>query len=313
MPLNIGILAAFAAMICWGFGDFFIQRATRRIGSVESLFFIGLTGSIFLLPFVWNDIPALLSSTSDLLLLLFLGILTFIVAMFNFEGLKVGKLSVIDVLLEIELPITVVLGVALLGESLSLLQIGFIGLIFGGSLLIAANSLSWPHLSSTLKKGHQSIWHSFHSFSLSHWSLSLEKGVAFAVLGAFGMGILNFLTGVAAKGISPIMAIWAPSVIFAFISFAIILSREGFGALWSNAVRYKELVAAESVFDTAAWVFFAIALYYGSISITTAITESYPAIALTLGLWFNKEKIAHHQFAGAGLALLSSVALGFWV
>ncbi len=312
MPLNIGILAAFAAMVCWGFGDFFIQRTTRRIGSVESLFFIGLTGSIFLLPFVWNDIPTLLSSTSDLLLLLFLGILTFIVAMLNFEGLKVGKLSVIDVLLEIELPITVVLGVFLLGENLSFLQIGFIGLIFGGSILIAASSLSWPRLSTTLKKGHQSIWHA-QSHSLSNWSLTLEKGVLFAVLGAFGMGILNFLTGVAAKGISPIMAIWAPSVIFAFISFAIILSREGFRALWSNAVRYKELVAAESVFDTAAWVFFAIALYYGSISITTAITESYPAIALTLGLWFNKEKIAHHQFAGAGLALLSSVALGFWV
>ena len=63
------------------------------------------------------------------------------------------------------------------------------------------------------------------------------------------------------------------------------------------------------IFDTLAWVFYAFAVSQNEISITTAITESYPAIALFLGIKFNKEKIKWHQYLGAVLALVLSFVL----
>jgi len=62
-------------------------------------------------------------------------------------------------------------------------------------------------------------------------------------------------------------------------------------------------------FDTAAWFFYAIALSSYSIGIITAITESYPVIALVLAVLINKEKITPHQYAGAILAILASILL----
>src|SRR3989344_1927258 len=103
MAFEYSILAAFGAMVCWGIGDFLIQRSTRKFGNVEALAFIGTIGSIGLLPFILQEIP-LLNSIENLAFLIFIGLFTFLVAMLDFEALKQGKLSVVDVILEIELP-----------------------------------------------------------------------------------------------------------------------------------------------------------------------------------------------------------------
>ncbi len=65
------------------------------------------------------------------------------------------------------------------------------------------------------------------------------------------------------------------------------------------------------VFDTLAWIFYAFAVFNEEISIITAITESYPAIALFLGVFINREKIRGYQWAGAGVALTASFILAF--
>lgn len=54
-----GILFAFIALISWGFGDFFIQRTTRIVGSWKALFLIGIVGLVGLLPFVKSDLASL--------------------------------------------------------------------------------------------------------------------------------------------------------------------------------------------------------------------------------------------------------------
>ena len=37
MSISVGIGLAFVAMLCWGFGDFLIQRSTRKVGDIEAL------------------------------------------------------------------------------------------------------------------------------------------------------------------------------------------------------------------------------------------------------------------------------------
>lgn len=283
MGLEISLIFAFGAMLCWGFGDFFIQRSTRKIGDLESLALIGVIGSIGLLPFIIKDF-SLLFSAQNILILAALGVITFICAIFNFEALKKGKLSIVEVVLEAELPITIALGFVFFQERLSVLQMLIILFILCGIVLIATKSFN-------------------------HWKAKLEKGVLIAFIAALLMGVVNFLTASSSKKISPLMAVWVPWVIFTVICLVVIIRREGFNTFISNTKKFHYLVIAMGTFDTLAWLFYSFAVVQKDISIITAITESYPAVALFLGLWFNKEKIGWHQYTGAFVALSASFIL----
>jgi drug/metabolite transporter (DMT)-like permease len=287
MGIGVSLIFAFAAMLCWGIGDFFIQKSTRKVGDLEALAFIGVIGMLMLLPFIIKDLDSLLS-LPNLILLCFLGIITFVAAMFDFEALKKGKLSVIEVIIELELPITIALGFIFFKERLSLLQFVVISFIFIGIILIATKSFR-------------------------HLRLRIEKGVLIALIAAIGMGLINFLTAASSKKISPLMAVWFPWVVFSAICFLVLIKDKGLSKTIKNAKKFKWIILAMGVFDTFAWVFYAHAVFQEEISIITAITESYPAIAMVLGVWLNKEKIMWHQWTGAAIALLCSFALAFIV
>lgn len=79
--------------------------------------------------------------------------------------------------------------------------------------------------------------------------------------------------------------------------------------MFKDAVKQKKIILAESIFDTLAWVFFAIAMVEIPVSMATAISESYPAIAVLLGILVNREIVKKHQILGMIIALISSVAL----
>jgi drug/metabolite transporter (DMT)-like permease len=284
MGIESSLIFALLAMLCWGFGDFLIQRSARRVGDLEALAFIGLVGTIILLPFIIHEFH-LIYSYQNLLLLLLLGIISFVGAMINFEALKKGKLSIIDVLFELELPITIILAFIFFRESLSYTQLFIVFFIFIGLILMATKSFS-------------------------HWKVRLEKGVLLAIIAAIGMGLINFLTATSSRQISPLMAVWAPWFIFTLLCFIFILRRKkGFSKFLNDGLKFKSLLIFMSLFDTIAWIFYSFATNNGDISVITAITEGYPAIAVLLGLWINKEKINWHQYAGIIITLIATFVL----
>jgi len=287
MILGISILLAFGAMLFWAFGDFFIQRSTRKIGDLESLAVIGIIGSIILLPFVWQDI-GLLWSMQNLVLLGVLGVFVFIMSLLNFEALKEGKLSIIDVIITIELPVTVALSIIFMKESLSVYQFMLMGMMIIGLVLTATKSFS-------------------------HWKTKLERGVILAILAAILMGLVNFLTAVSSKTISPLLAIWIPWVIFTVICMVVIIRKGELKKFGKNISQFKSLLIITGVVDTLAWVFYSYATKRYDIAIITAITECYPAVAMFLGLWLNREHIRWYQYIGAILALIGSIILALTV
>ena len=277
------IFLAFGAMICWGIGDFFIQKGTRKIGNVETLTWIGIIGTLGLLPFVFKDFVHL-TDTGNLLMLSALGLITFFAAIANFEALKQGKLSVVEILLEIELPVTIALAFIFFKESFSILQYVLVVGILCGIVLIATKSFS-------------------------HWKTKLEKGVFLAILAAVLMGIVDFLTAVSSKQISPLLAVWFAWVFFTILCIVILIKRNSFKTFVYDAKKFWIIILVMGIFDTLAWVFYSYAFYYHEIAITTAITESYPAIALLLGIIFNKERILWHQAVGIILAFVCGIVL----
>lgn len=279
------LIAAFCAMLCWAFGDFLIQKSTRKIGDLESLAFIGVIGTLGLIPLMIKDFN-LIFSKSSLILLLVLGIITFIAAIIDFEALKIAKLSTADIIMELELPITITLGYVFFKEALSSIQFIIIAFIFVGILLVATESLA-------------------------HWKIKWEKGVLMSILAAIGMGLTNFLTSASSRNVSPIMAVWAPWFIFTIFCLVLIYKRKGFPKLLHDASKFKWLVLAMGIIDTAAWIFYSFAVEIEHVGIMTAITESYPAVAVLLGVWLNKEKVNWHQYLGAAMAIGASASLAF--
>lgn len=289
MVLELGVLAAFGAALCWGFGDFFIQKSTRKIGDMESLFFIGAFGSVALLPFIVHEIPLVFSASNVMFSLALLGLLTFIVGVINFQSLKVGKISVVEPILVLELPATFLFAIVLLQEQITLVQAVFSGFIMLGIFLVSFSRAN---------------------FKSRHF---LERGAILAVATALGMGALNYMTGTIARDTSPLLTIWSAWTIIAAACFLYLLSKRGIRGMVSDARHNRKIVLSESVFDTAGWALFAIAMVSLPISLATAITESYPAIAVLLGLVVNREIIRHHQATGMLMAIASSIALALLI
>ncbi len=103
--ITIGIILAFIAMVSWGFGDFFIQKSTIKIGDWETLFFISIIGVIIVTPFIWSSVPALFANLPDLLLLLVVSVLLLAAALFDFESLRQGKIAIIEPIYALEIPL----------------------------------------------------------------------------------------------------------------------------------------------------------------------------------------------------------------
>ncbi|HYE22495.1 MAG TPA: EamA family transporter, partial [Verrucomicrobiae bacterium] len=131
----IGIIFSFLALISWGFGDFFIQSTARALGIVKALFYIGFGGMILLLPFAYSQIGMLFSDSRAWIILALASVIAFFASLFDFEALKEGKISIIEPIIGIELPITVALSVAFNNEVLSLFQVLLIAAVFIGIML----------------------------------------------------------------------------------------------------------------------------------------------------------------------------------
>jgi len=284
--MNIAILLAFGAMVFWGVGDFLIQRCVRLVGSLETLFWINLASSVILFPFVYKSLPDL--NGYQFLILLFLGLIGFLGAYIHFEALDVGKLSVVEVIFSLELPLTIILGVVILHEALTIEIVLLMLLLFSGIILLSVD------------------------FKKINTREFLEKGALLAIISAVLVASINFLTAVGAKEINPILVIWFPWLMVGLMTFIYLLVKKR----WKNIVHrsrpFWKILVIMIIIDIAAWLFYAFALSQKELSITTAITESFVVIAMILGIVFNKERVRPIQYAGAALAVVSSILIGIF-
>ena len=281
----IGIILALVALLTWGFGDFFIQRATRQVGSWKTLFFNGVVGSLALTPFVWRDLPAL--DKSDWLLLGVLSIVTLFAALFDFEALRRGKIPIIEPILGAELPLTAGLSVIFVGEVLSAPQFVLIGVIFIGIILAITQ----------------------HHTHLHYHKRIFEKGVILAGIGMVGMALMNVLVGVTSQEISPLIAMWFIDVVLAAACGVYLMFRGELLRFPRDLKRHPRALVGQSVFDNVAWVAFAGATTFIPIAVATAISESYIVLAVLLGLFVTREKVRPHQKVGLAFAVAGVITL----
>ncbi len=284
MSVEIGIIFAFVAMLCWGFGDFLIQKSTRKFGNVETLFLISLFGAIVLLPFIYKDISAIFSTLPQLLLLTGASIVLLVAALLDFEALKRGKIAVVEPIYALEIPVAILLSFFIIQERLLFHQIALISLLVIGLILVATQS---------------------HHFSRKVW---LEKGVVLVFLGTIFMGGANFLVGIGSRATDPLMINWFMSLFLTIVALGIMIKNKNISFI-KDIKQNKKLLFNMCLLDNAAWVAFAFAMTLSPIAIAVALSESYIIIAVLLGMYVNKEFLKTHQKIGLGLAIISAIAL----
>lgn len=285
MYSSIGIIFAIVAMLCWGFGDFLIQKSLRKIGDWETLFIIAGFGCIILLPFVWNDFPSLLLPGSGKTILVGASVALFIAALLEFEALRRGKLSVIEPTWSLEIPSAVLFSYLILGEKLGAFQLVIIGVLIVGLFLVSYRGTVFS------KK------------------FFLERGVVLSIVAAICMGMANFFVGWGARATDPLMVNFVISFFSLFGAGIVILFKGKFTQMFRDIKDSPKSLLVMSLFDNMAWIAFAFAMTLAPIGIAAALSESYIVIAVILGIVVNKEKLEFHQKIGLCIAVVSAVVL----
>ena len=286
MNIEIGIIFAFAAMLCWGFGDFLIQKSTRRFGDWETLFFISVLGTAILFPFVYKDLPALFSSFNEKALIFFgASIAILISALFEFESLKQGKIAVIEPLWSLEVPVAALFAFFILKEAPSYLQSAMILVLVAGLVLVSLRTYRLE----------RKVW--------------LEKAVFIAVFSALIMGAANFLVGLCERETNALVINWFLNVFLMIACLIYLLTQKKARILIKNAKEGGWSLWGMCILDNAAWIAFAYAMVFAPIGIAVALTEGFIIIAVLFGLFVNKENLKTHQKIGLVLAVIAAIVL----
>ncbi|MDQ7815306.1 MAG: DMT family transporter [Patescibacteria group bacterium] len=283
----LGVLFAFGALFGWATGDFFIQRTTRAVGITKSLFYIGLVGAVALLPFVYSEVIPSLSDRSQWPLLISVCVIVVLAAFSNFQGLKKGKLSVVLPLTGLELPVTIALTTFLGHEILSPHIYLLMGATAIGIFLTTIVSLR------------------------DFRGLRFESGTLFALGGAIGLGVTNYLVGQASRAYSPLFTLWLTHTVACLVAAAL-LYKTGIlkpSLLLADLKKHTLIITLQSLLDNFAWLSYAYATTLIPIGIAATISESFIVVGTLFGVIFNKEKLKTHQIIGITIALAGVLAL----
>lgn len=285
--MNLGILLAFIPFIFWGLGDFLIQRSTRTIGTAKTLFSIGILSTPILFWFIKDELWSLSSSQHGAMLTL--SILVLIYALTLFRAFGVGKLSVVESIVALELPIAVGMAVFWLGEKMGLMEVILFLIICLGVILASVKETK--HL-----KYHKHL---------------VEKGVWLALAAAGLAASVDIYISVSAKVISPLMTIWYTHAVIAVICGIWITFRGSWRSFYKDFKTHPYLILGQAASDNIAWIGFAYAVTYASVSKIMTISEGYIIVAALLGYFIGKEKLKSHQILGASIALPAVIILAF--
>jgi len=286
MGISTGIALAFVAMLCWGFGDFLIQKSARKVGDWETLFFVSLIGAIIVLPFfLMKDLVMIFSSWKNIAVMGSAGIIISIAALLDFEALRRGKLAIVEPIWSIEIPATAILAFVVLDEHITLIQV----LLIVG--LVASMALV-----------------SFRDRSISG-KIFIEKGVFLAFVAAITMGGAQFLIGWSARIVDPISINFFIDFIMFLVTCAYLVRHKRLRGSFSRFKNNIGVMLPMSISDKTAWLAYAVSMTLVPIGVATALSESYIVVAVILGILVNKERLHMHQRIGLVGSIAAAIIL----
>ncbi len=147
--LLIAITAGVGGMFGWGFSEFATKKAVDKIGTISSLVWAHVLGSIILFFIVLGNIYifknsiTLPTSLQEWLGLIFFGSLQAVVYFFGYEGFEKGKVAILSPIFASFTGWVALLSVLVFGETLKANLVPALILIFSGVLLLNLDLTAW--------------------------------------------------------------------------------------------------------------------------------------------------------------------------
>ena len=279
-----GFYWGFSGLLAWGIADYLARASSRRIGRVSTTLLTQLIGLALPLAFVAFeaatgrlsvDVPGLILWAPLTGAALGFGYLVY------YTGLARGAVTVVSSAASAWLAITVLIAVALFGESVGAGQLALMAGVLLGILLLSAGPLTGSEVSSGLP-----------------WGLAtmLSIGVAMAL----------FDHATAAAG--PMLAVLVVRAISAIPPSAFALARR-------MPIRRPQdsngwaLLAAIGVVDAAGYVGYNLGVASAPVSLVAPIAAAHPLVTIALAVGINRERPRITQWAGASLIIAATITL----
>lgn len=206
--------------------------------------------------------------------------------MLLYRGLALGPMAVVSPIGGAYAAVTVILAVLFLGERLTPLQTGAVGVAFAGVLL---TSTDLRVLAATLGRP--------------------SPGVRTGIVAMLGFGLWGLFLALAVRSFDGLALV----LVSRFAGAALLLGAVVVRRATPPADRRPAtlgLVLTVGLFDTIANVSYVLGFEAGFASIVATAGALYPVVTAALAIVLLRERLAPNQYAGVGVLLLGLVALG---
>ena len=293
----MGILLGLATALSWGFSDFVARFATRRIGTLLTMFYMQACGLLlltaFLLyvrawghlfdgsgwrPWAWGALAGSLNAFSTLSL---------------YRSFEVGKLAVVAPISASYPALTLLFSLAT-GERLTTPRAMGIVFTLMGVVLVAAGETGKPDAGAE---------------SAPAVGNASNAGILWALLSSLGFGVLFWLLGIRViPRTGVIAAVWMIRLTCTLMTLAILFY------LRVPVRPPKGNVRAQAwgmgLLDTSAFVMNNRGMQLEQVSVVSVLSSLYGAVTVALAALVLRERIARRQWVGiififAGIYLLS--------
>jgi transporter family protein len=269
-------------MIGWGFGDFLAKRVVGHIGYYRLLLYTQLVGlaPVILLAALYT--PLVPSSKTTISLVIGTGICTFSAMFFFYKGLQAGKASIITPVASTSAIVSIALSFAILGETLSLLQIACIGMTFTGVLVITMKSDS---------DGRS------------------RAGIPYALACMLAAGLGSVLIKLVSVDIGEIATLFFNRVSVLLILLAIVpFLRKPLPAKAHTGTHRKSIIVI-GLAEFAGFFSFVLGVSIGMVSITAPLSSASPAVTVVLAQTFLGERLVQIQKMAVVLVVTGIILL----
>jgi drug/metabolite transporter (DMT)-like permease len=277
----MGILLGLLTALTWGGADFIARFATRRIGTLQTMFYMQSVGFLLLTivlrwlggwghladgsgwqPWAWGLLAGCINAFSTLAL---------------YRSFEIGKMTVVAPL-SASYPVLTILLSFLTGERLTPLRSAGIVFTLLGVLVVAHGE-------------HQT------NESATEPARRRGEGVGWAICAALGFGVLFWLFGVRmVPRVGATQTVWMIRLTCTILAGSVILlakqpMRLPRGDVWPLAL-------GTGILDTSAFVLCAYGMRMEKAAIISVLSSLYGAVTVALAAIFLKEHVSRSQWAG---------------
>lgn len=285
----MGIAFGLGAAISWGLADYFAAVASREIGALRVVLGFHLAAMVPLTVLVLTSGSLAHVTAVQLLLFVLVGAIGWVSYLAFYAALAIGPISVLSPIVSGYAAITVLLAVAILGESLTALQMLIIGVTIAGAMIASADA-------------HQMTRAKFDRRSVLGFALALT---AMALLGGFVFGVSYYRPQLG--WLAPIFLARGFAAAFLLVH-VLAAGRPGEAAVWPR--KLLGLIVVLAALDTGGYIFFNLGVGEQATAIVAAASAAYAIVPIVMGVSLFGERPSPTQWLGVALVVTGVVTLG---